>query len=106
MQVAEKVTRYRRSSWPATSTPRTLMERRGTAQAVDFVSSMCPLRAATRFRQAKRESDKKRERGPPNDVDLSSIRALLDFLLGVGFAMPAVDLRPADNAGLHATAGK
>jgi hypothetical protein len=68
--VAEKVTRYRDAQLSAielvtTSTPGTLMKRRGTAQAVDFVSSMCPLRAATRFRRAKRESDKKRERVRP-----------------------------------------
>src|ERR1700686_4874622 len=58
-------------------------------------------------RQRRLEQNEKIEQHRPVlDVIEIELDALLDLLVGVDFAAPAIDLRPAGNAGLDAVAGE
>ena len=67
--------------------------------------SIRALRAQQCERRARQDVDVEQDR-PVLDVIEVVLDAALDLFLAVGFAAPAVDLRPAGDAGLHPVAGE
>src|SRR5690606_31100471 len=80
---------------------------RRDVSASDGSSSSVGVLVLRDERQGRLQQDLEVEQdGPVFDVEEIELDALLDLLVGVDFAAPAVDLGPAGNAGLDAMAGE